>query len=150
MLKGQLPWGLPWATCTDRSLWIWTGVGQTHSLNRGNWVMQQKVKHPDLMPLTKYFQCQWRLLPSIVHSKPYVGHALVTDLGQCPVFFFNISLQTYIYKTGTHGVTVFDQQMCETACEILMALLSLDWFKTYSAKNIQNAEFTAHTHTQKG
>ena len=58
--------------------------------------------------------------------KPCVGHALVTDLGQCPVFLFNISLQTHIYETGTHHVTVFDQLMCETECEILMALLSLD------------------------
>ena len=54
-------------------------------------------------------------------------------------YFFHNHLQAYIYKTGTCGVTVFDQQ----ACERQVALSSLGQLKIYSAKQTQNEELTA-------
>lgn len=90
-----------------------------------------------IMLLREIFQFQCPL------STIYSNHTMDIQCGN----YTRSVLQVYIYKKGTHGVIglLFSPiQPWQKWPRHLVALSSLHWLKTYSAKQTLNVEFTGH------
>ena len=62
--------------------------------------------------LTKYFNFNYLVFSAQSIQSINWTYVVVADSGQFSIFF-HISLQVYVYKTGTSSVTILDQQTHE-------------------------------------